>query len=45
MTSITLSNKGQLTIPRQLRHAQSLAAGAKPLASIDPQGRLVQMPN
>jgi hypothetical protein len=45
MTSITLSSKGQLTIPRQLSHAQSLAAGARPLASIDPQGRLVQMPN
>jgi bifunctional DNA-binding transcriptional regulator/antitoxin component of YhaV-PrlF toxin-antitoxin module len=45
MTSITLSSKGQLTIPGQLRHSQSLAAGAKPLASIDAQGRLVQMPN
>jgi hypothetical protein len=45
MTSITLSSKGQLTIPRQLRYAQSLAAGAKPLASIDAQGRLVQMPS
>jgi AbrB family looped-hinge helix DNA binding protein len=45
MTTITLSSKGQLTIPRQLREALGLAAGARLQASIDAHGRLVLVPS
>ena len=45
MTTITLSSKGQLTIPRQLRQALGLAPGARLQASIDAQGRLVLVPS
>ncbi|MEB3322217.1 MAG: AbrB/MazE/SpoVT family DNA-binding domain-containing protein [Synechococcaceae cyanobacterium] len=38
-------NKGQLTIPRQLREALGLAAGARLQPSIDYQGRLVLVPS
>ena len=41
MATITLTSKGQLTIPRQLREELGLAAGAKLQASIDAHGRLV----
>jgi antitoxin PrlF len=44
MTTVTLTSKGQLTIPRQLREALGLAAGAQLQASIDGQGRLVLVP-
>ncbi len=44
MNTVTLSTKGQLTIPRQLRDALGLAPGARLQASIDPQGRLVLVP-
>lgn len=44
MTTVTLTSKGQLTIPRQLRDALGLAPGARLQASIDPQGRLVLVP-
>ncbi len=45
MTTITLSSKGQLSIPRQLREALGLAAGARLQASIDAHGRLVLVPS
>ena len=45
MTTITLTSKGQLTIPRQLREALGLAAGARLQASIDGRGRLVLVPS
>jgi antitoxin PrlF len=44
MMTVTLTSKGQLTIPRQLRDALGLAPGARLQASIDPQGRLVLVP-
>jgi bifunctional DNA-binding transcriptional regulator/antitoxin component of YhaV-PrlF toxin-antitoxin module len=45
MTTITLSNKGQLTIPRKLREVLGLAAGARLQARIDAHGRLVLVPS
>ena len=49
MGTVTLSSKGQLTIPRRLRDALGLAPGTRLQApglqaSIDPQGRLVLVP-
>ena len=44
MTTVTLTSKGQLTIPRPLREALGLATGARLQASIDSQGRLVLVP-
>ena len=45
MATITLTSKGQLTIPRQLREALGLAPGARLQASIDRNGRLVLVPS
>ena len=45
MTTITLTAKGQHTLPRPLRDALGLAPGAKLQASIDRQGRLVLVPS
>jgi len=45
MNTVTLTTKGQLTIPRPLRDALGLAPGAKLQASIDRQGRLVLVPS
>jgi antitoxin PrlF len=45
MVTVTLTSKGQLTIPRQLREALGLAPGAKLQASIDRHGRLVLVPS
>ena len=45
MTTVMLTSKGQLTIPRQLQDALGLAAGARLQASIDHQGRLVLVPS
>ena len=45
MDTVTLSSKGQLTIPRQLREALGLAPGARLQASIDRHGRLVLVPS
>jgi len=45
MTTVTLTSKGQLTIPRQLREALGLAVGARLQPSIDAQGRLVLVPS
>jgi antitoxin PrlF len=45
LTTVTLSSKGQLTIPRRLREVLGLAAGARLQASIDRQGRLVLVPS
>lgn len=44
MTTITLSSKGQLTIPRKLRDALGLGPGSQLQATIDRQGRLVLVP-
>ncbi len=41
MTTVTLTSKGQLTLPRPLRDALGLTPGARLQASIDKQGRLV----
>ena len=45
MTTVTLTSKGQLTLPRALRDALGLAPGARLQASIDSQGRLVLVPS
>lgn len=45
MTTVTLTSKGQLTLPRQLRDALGLAPGARLQASIDRHGRLVLVPS
>ena len=45
MTTVTLTSKGQLTLPRALRDALGLAPGARLQASIDAQGRLVLVPS
>jgi AbrB family looped-hinge helix DNA binding protein len=45
MATVTLTSKGQLTIPRQLRDALGLAPGAQLQASIDRHGRLVLVPS
>ena len=45
MNTVTLTSKGQLTIPRPLRDALGLAPGARLQASIDGQGRLVLVPS
>ncbi|MFO7630558.1 MAG: AbrB/MazE/SpoVT family DNA-binding domain-containing protein [Prochlorococcaceae cyanobacterium] len=44
MNTVTLTSKGQLTIPRQLRETLGLAPGARLQASIDRHGRLVLVP-
>ena len=44
MDTVTLSSKGQFTIPRRLRDALGLAPGSRLQVSIDPQGRLVLVP-
>ena len=45
MATVTLTSKGQLTLPRQLRDALGLAPGARLQASIDRHGRLVLVPS
>jgi AbrB family looped-hinge helix DNA binding protein len=45
MITVTLTSKGQLTLPRPLRDALGLAPGARLQASIDLQGRLVLVPS
>jgi hypothetical protein len=42
MNTVTLTSKGQFTIPRLLRDALGQAPGARLQASIDRQGRLVR---
>jgi len=44
MATVTVRNKGLLTIPRALRDALGLVPGTKLQASIDQQGRLVLAP-
>ncbi len=41
---MTLSSKGQLTIPRQLRESLGLAPGSHLQVSVDRHGRLVLVP-
>ena len=45
MAIITLTSKGQITIPRSLRESLGLAPGARLQASIDRSGRLVLVPS
>ena len=45
MNTVTLTSKGQFTIPRPLRDALGQAPGARLQASIDRQGRLVLVPS
>jgi antitoxin PrlF len=45
MATVTLTSKGQLTLPRKLRDALGLAPGARLQASIDRHGRLVLVPS
>ena len=45
MITVTLSSKGQLTIPRQLRQVLGLVPGARLQLSVDAQGRLVLVPS
>jgi len=44
MYTVTLTSKGQLTVPKALRDALKLHAGSRLQASIDEQGRLVLAP-
>ncbi|MFM7514581.1 MAG: AbrB/MazE/SpoVT family DNA-binding domain-containing protein [Cyanobium sp.] len=44
MTTVTLSSKGQLTIPRQLRESLSLSAGSRIHVSVHRYGWLVHDP-
>ena len=44
MTTVTLTSKGQLTIPRELRNLLGLTAGSRLQASIDRHGRLILVP-
>jgi antitoxin PrlF len=44
MTTVTITSKGQITLPRPLRDALGLAPGARLQASIDRQERLVLVP-
>lgn len=44
MTTVTLSSKGQLTIPRNLRDQLGLTAGSRLQVSVDAQGRLMLVP-
>ncbi|MGA0339027.1 MAG: AbrB/MazE/SpoVT family DNA-binding domain-containing protein, partial [Vulcanococcus sp.] len=44
MTSVTLSSKGQLTIPRQLRESLGLTPGTRLMVSVDQDGRLILVP-
>jgi antitoxin PrlF len=45
MTTITVSSKGQITVPVALREALKLHPGSILQASIDAQGRLVLVPD
>jgi antitoxin PrlF len=45
MNTVTITSKGQLTIPRQLRETLGLFPGARLQASIDRHGRLVLVPS
>ena len=45
MITVTLSSKGQLTIPRQLRQVLGLVPGARLQVSVDAKGRLVLVPS
>ncbi len=45
MITVTLSSKGQLTIPRQLRQVLGLEPGARLQVSVDAKGRLVLVPS
>jgi len=45
MTTVTLSSKGQLTIPRQLRESMGLTPGTRLMVSVDPNGRLILVPS
>ncbi len=44
MTTITVTSKGQITVPKALRDALKLHAGSRLQASIDESGRLVLTP-
>lgn len=44
MTTVTLSSKDQLTIPRNLRDQLGLTAGSRLQVSVDAQGRLMLVP-
>lgn len=45
MASVTLSSKGQLTIPRQLRESLGLTPGTRLMVSVDRNGRLILVPS
>ena len=45
MASVTLSSKGQLTIPRQLRESLGLTPGTRLMVSVDQDGRLILVPS
>jgi antitoxin PrlF len=44
MDTITVSSKGQITVPKRLREALKLGSGATLQATIDSDGRLVLTP-
>ena len=44
MDTLTVSSKGQITVPKRLREALKLHAGCKLQATIDSEGRLVLTP-
>ena len=44
MDTLTVSSKGQITVPKRLREALKLHPGCKLQATIDAEGRLVLTP-
>jgi AbrB family looped-hinge helix DNA binding protein len=42
--TLTVSSKGQITVPRALRERLKLGAGTRMQATVDPEGRLVLVP-
>lgn len=44
MDTLTVSSKGQITVPKHLREALKLHAGSKLQATVDAEGRLVLTP-
>jgi antitoxin PrlF len=44
MVVLTMSTKGQLTVPRELRERLNLRPGCRVQGTVDDQGRLVLVP-
>ncbi|MFT7621876.1 MAG: antitoxin PrlF [Myxococcota bacterium] len=44
MDTLTVSSKGQITVPKRLREMLKIQAGSKLQATVDSEGRLVLTP-